>query len=354
VLSAVHATRGAGTFDVGVHALAYRRDHVFGDRPDIEYYGYANRGTKQEGSAFAKAAYTIGAVTLYGDLQGRAVAFRYRPTEGSTVPSASASWQFLNPRVGASWQATPAFRTFVSAGATRREPTRADLLAGADDVAPDDVEALFPLTRVRPERVHDYELGGEWRGRSVSLRANAYAMEFRDEIALVGLTTPLGYDVRRNVGRSYRRGVELEASWSPVEPLTLATTAALSRNRIREYRDEAIGVSYRDVPTALTPPLVAGPQVTWRASRVLTLTSDGRYQSRQFLDPTGDRARTAGAFFVLDGGALLHLGRHELLLQGRNLLDRFALTAGDISSRGVPRYFILAPRSLEVMARLRF
>ena len=354
VVSALHATRGAATFDAGVHALTYRRDHMFDDRPDIEYYGYANRGTKQEASAFAKAGYALGAVTLFGDLQGRTVSFRYRPTEGSPVPSARASWQFLNPRVGASWQVTPAFRTFASAGATRREPTRADLLAGADDVAPDDVEALFPLTRVRPERVQDYELGGEWQGRSLSVRANAYAMEFRDEIALVGLTTPLGYDVRRNVGRSYRRGVELEASWRPIEPLTLAATAALSRNRISEYRDEASEISYRDVPTALTPALVAGQQVSWRASRLLTLTSDGRYQSRQFLDPTGDVARTAGAFFVLDGGALVHLGRHELLLQGRNLLDRFALTAGDISSRGVPRYFILAPRSLDVTARLRF
>jgi iron complex outermembrane receptor protein len=354
MLSALHATRGAATFDAGVHALAYRRDHMFDERADLESYGYANRGTKQEGSAFAKAAYALGAVTLYGDLQARAVSFRYRPSAGSTVPSARASWQFLNPRVGAGWQVTPAFRAFASAGATGREPTRADLLAGADDVGPDDVGTLFPLTRVRPEKVQDYELGAEWRGRAFSLRANGYAMEFRDEIALVGLTTPLGYDVRRNVGRSYRRGVELEATWTPTAPLTLATTAALSRNRIAAYRDEASDTEYRDVPTALTPSLVAGQQVSWRAARAVTLTADGRYQSRQYLDPTGDRARTAPAFFVLDGGTLFHVGRHELLVQGRNLLDRFALTSGDISSRGVPRYFVLAPRSLEVTARLRF
>jgi outer membrane receptor protein involved in Fe transport len=94
--------------------------------------------------------------------------------------------------------------------------------------------------------------------------------------------------------------------------------------------------------------------VTWRAARRLTLTADGRYQSRQFLDPTGDRARTAPAFFVLDGGATLQLGRHALLVQGRNLLDRLALTAGDVSSAGVPRYFVLAPRNVEVVARLAF
>ena len=354
VLSALHAVRGAATVDAGVHALAYRRDHMFDDRPDLESPGYGNRGAKQEGSAFAKLAYAFGDVTAYGDLQARTSTFRYRPTAGSTVPSARASWSFLNPRVGLSWQATPALRTFTSVGATGREPTRADLLAGADDVAPDDVDALFPLSRVRPEHVTDYEAGAEWRAGTVALRANAYAMEFRDEIALVGLTTPLGYDVRRNVGRSYRRGVEAEASWRPVESLTLASTAALSRNRIARYRDEANDREYLDVPTVLTPSLVAGQQATWQASRALALTLDGRYQSRQHLDPTGDRARTAPAFFLLDGGAVVRVAGQELLIQGRNLLDRFALTAGDVSSGGVPRYFILAPRSVEVNARLRF
>ncbi|MGZ8411159.1 MAG: TonB-dependent receptor [Gemmatirosa sp.] len=354
VVSALHTVRGAATIDAGIHALTYRRDHTFDERADLASYGYANRGAKREGSAFAKLAYAMGSVTAFGDLQARASSFRYRPTAGSAVPGARASWTFLNPRVGVSWQATAALRTFASLGATGREPTRADLLAGADDVAPDDVDALFPLTRVRPERVTDYEAGAEWQAAAVSLRANAYAMEFRDEIALVGLTTPLGYDVRRNVGRSFRRGVEAEATWRPAPTLALASTIAASRNRIARYRDEATGTEYVDVPTVLTPSLVAGQQATWHASRALSLTLDGRYQSRQHLDPTGDPTRTAPAFFVLDGGAVVRVAGHELLIQGRNLLDRFALTAGDVSSRGVPRFFILAPRSIEVNARLRF
>jgi iron complex outermembrane receptor protein len=339
---------------VGVNANSYARRHRGYFGRDLSTTYYDNTGHKRDASAFAKISYGIGRLRWFGDLQLRTASFRYEPDATSGIGERTVDWTFANPKVGVTVSLAPGLSAFASIGQTTREPARADLLAGADDVAPDDVDALFPLTRVRPERVQDYELGGEWQSRSVSVRANAYAMEFRDEIALVGLTTPLGYDVRRNVGRSHRRGVELEASWRPVGPLTLAATAALSRNRISEYRDEATEVSYVDVPTALTPSLIAGQQVSWRASRFLTLTSDGRYQSRQFLDPTGDEARTAGAFFVLDGGALLHLGRHELLVQGRNLLDRFALTAGDISSRGVPRYFILAPRSVEVTARLRF
>lgn len=354
VVSAVHAVRGATTFDAGVHASTYSRDHRFADRPDLESPGYANRGYKSEGSAFVKLARALGTVTVYGDLQAREAAFRYRPTAGSAVPVARASWTFLNPKAGIVWRAAPAVSLFASYGAVEREPTRADLLGGADDVAEADVDSLLPLTRVRPERLRSTELGGEVRAGALAVRANAYAMEFRNEIGLTGATTPLGYDVRRNFGRSYRRGVELDASLAASPTLTLAATAAASRNRVREDRDPGTGAVLRDVPLALSPSLVSTQRVAWRALPWVTLAADGRYQSRQFLAPTRDVRLSAPAFFVADAGGTLRFGRHELLVQGRNLFDRLAFPSGDVSGGGVARYFVLAPRNVEVTARLRF
>ena len=262
-------------------------------------------------------------------------------------------WRFVNPRVGVSWQAAPPLRLFASAGATGREPTRADLLEGQDNVDPALAARVFPLDRIRPERVRDLEAGLEWRGAAWSVRADVYSMDFRDEIALVGRTAMLGADLRDNVATSSRRGLELDASWSPTAALTVAATVAASRNRVRRWRDPATDTLHTDVPPVLTPALVAGQQVSWRLRDGLVLTADGRYQSRQQLDLTGSRERSAPAFFVLDGGARVRLRRHELLLQGRNLLDRLAFPAGDVSD-GVPRYFVLAPRSAEVMLRLAF
>lgn len=353
LLSAVHAVRGATTLDAGIHGSTYSRDHRFAERADLEAYGYANRGYKQEASAFAKLGRTFGALTAYGDVQVRTAAFRYRPTAGSPVPSARADWTFLNPKAGLVWAATPALSLFASYGATGREPTRADMLGGADDVAPDDAAALFPLTRVRPERLRDAEFGADWRRGPLALRANAYAMAFRDEIGLTGETTPLGYDVRRNFGRSTRRGVELEAALAATPTLELAATAAASRNRVVEDRDPATGAVLRGVPLALSPALVSTQRVTWRRSRLSVLNAEGRYQSRSFLAPTRDRALSAPAFFVLDGGATFRLARHDVLVQGRNLLNRLAFPSGDVN-RGTARYFILAPRNVEVTARLRF
>ena len=355
VLSAARWTHGAATVDAGVHASSYRRDHTFDDRSaDLGAPGYANRGSKTEASAFAKGSWALGRATLFADLQLREAAFRYRPTDGSPVPVARASWRFLNPRAGVSWQAAPALSLFASYGATGREPTRADLLAGADDVAPDDTLDLLPLSRVRPERVRDLELGADWRRGAVAVRGNVYAMRFRDEIALTGATTFLGYDVRRNVGTSDRRGLELEGSWAASGRLTLAGTLTASRNRIARVVDQAAGREFRDVPPVLTPALTSVQQATWRATRAVTLHVDGRWQSRSYLAPTGERRLSAPGFFVADGGATMSLGRHALLVQGRNVLDRRAFPAGDVSSSGVPRFFILAPRNVEATLRLAF
>ena len=359
LIAAAHSTHGnpggvTVTLDGGAHAMTYSKDHRFDERADLGYPAYDNTGHKTEGSAFGKAAITVGTVTLFGDLQVRTAEFRYQPTDGYGLADASERWSFVNPKAGVTVRAGPGVTLFASYGATGREPTRGDLFAGADDVTPDDAPALLPLTRVRPERVNDLEVGATLVRGPVSLTVNAFDMHFRDEIARTGATTPLGYDIRANVGKSYRRGVELDGSWVVGPSLDLGVTAAINRSRIERYRDEASGVEYADVPPILTPAFVGGHRLTWRPTGRLTLTADGRYQSRSHLAPTGDRRLTAPAFYVLDGGLAFTVAGRTVAVQGRNLLDRHAYPTGDVSGEGVPRYIILAPRSVDVTLRLEF
>jgi hypothetical protein len=83
----------------------------------------------------------------------------------------------------------------------------------------------------------------------------------------------------------------------------------------------------------------------------LTFLADGRYQGRTFLAPTGDPELVTPPFYALDGAAVFEFGGRTVHVQGRNLLDRFALPSGDVSG-GVARYFILAPRSVDVSIRI--
>ena len=83
------------------------------------------------------------------------------------------------------------------------------------------------------------------------------------------------------------------------------------------------------------------------------MTGDSRYQGRSFLAPVGDERLTSPAFHVLDGGARFAIGSSTLSVYGRNLLDRRAYPSGDVSSDGTPRYFILAPRNVDVTISIR-
>ena len=353
LIAAAHAVKGRLTLDVGAHGMTYSKDHEFDDRPDLQYPGYSNTGFKTEASAFAKAGFALGAATLFGDVQVRTAEFRYRPTEGYGLEEVSQRWNFVNPKIGATVQATPRLSLFASYGTTGREPTRGDLFAGADDVTPDDAPALLPLTRVRPEHVNDLEAGATISLNRLRMTTTVFDMRFRDEIARTGATTPLGYDIRANVGKSYRRGVELDAVFSLTPNVDLGSSLTVSRNRLESYTDEGSGITYRDVEPILTPAFLASQQLTWRATSRLTLTADSRYQGLSYLAPRGDERLTSPAFHVLDGGIRYELGSATLALYGRNLLDRRAYPSGDVSSDGIPRYFILAPRSLDVTLSVR-
>ena len=127
----------------------------------------------------------------------------------------------------------------------------------------------------------------------------------RWEIARTGATTPLRYELRANVGRSYRRGVEADVQWTVTQTFDLGLNATLSKNRIDSYTDEATGTGYTDVEPILTPAFIGGHRATWHAIPWLALNADGRYQSRSFLAPTGDVRLTAAAFYILDAGVTL-------------------------------------------------
>ncbi len=352
VIAAAHVVKGRLTLDGGAHGMTYSKDHEFDDRPDLQYPGYSNTGFKTEASAFTKASIALGAATLFGDLQLRTAEFRYRPTAGYGLQEVSQRWNFVNPKVGVTVRAAERVAFFASYGTTGREPTRGDLFAGADDVTPDDAPALLPLTRVRPEHVTDLEAGATFSLNRLNLVVNAFDMRFRDEIARTGATTPLGYDIRANVGRSYRRGIEMDALLTLTPRLDLGGSVTVSRNRIESYLDERSAITYRDVEPILTPSFLASQQLTWRATSRVTLTADSRYQGRSYLAPVGDVSLTSPAFHVLDGGVRWELAGSTVSFYGRNLLNRRAYPSGDVSG-GVPRYFILAPTSVDVTISIR-
>jgi len=362
IISALDWNGDASTATVGIHLSRYHREHWLLVRPDLTTRVYDNTGYKGEQSVFAKGSLTRGRTTLFGDLQLRASRFRYRPHEASGTPPAAVRWSFLNPKVGASLRATHRLTAYAAVGMNGREPTRADMFAGADDVDSISARSLLPLTRVRAESVRDIESGFIWRGATFRAQANLFVMQFRDEIAPIGGINEIGYVLRKNVSRSMRRGVEGDLTWRVAPRLSVVATASMTDARIRDYRDDATGIDYHDVAALMTPRLVSGHGVRADLASWLSLDVDGRYTSRMMLTNTNDARFVVPASWYADVGATLRMGRHSVLVQLRNVLDRRVYTGGypgpaangEDPDAMEPYYYTLAPRNISVNARLSF
>jgi iron complex outermembrane recepter protein len=362
IISALDWTGDAATASLGVHANRYNREHWLLTRPDLATRLYDNTGYKGEQSAFAKGSVTRGRVTLFGDLQLRLAQFRYQPTEGSGVAPADVRWSFLNPKAGMSVRVNERLVAYASAGMNGREPTRADMFAGADDVDSVGARSLLPLTRVRPESVRDVETGVTWRQGGVQAQANAFLMQFRDEIAPIGEINEIGYVLRKNVSRSVRRGVEGDLTWQVTPRVALVATASVTDARIRDYRDDATGELFHDVPALMSPKLISGHGIRSDLASWLSLDVDGRYTSRMMLTNTGDPRFVVPDSWYADAGITLRVAQQSVLVLVRNVFDRRVYTGGypgaAVNSADPaamePYYYTLAPRNVTINARLAF
>ncbi|MEO8382788.1 MAG: TonB-dependent receptor [Acidobacteriota bacterium] len=283
-------TSGPLTLNTGVHVNRFRRDHTRDDL-SLDTRDYANYGVKGEANAFAKLSYDTGRWHLYGDAQVRHSSFDYH----GDVAIPSVSWTFFNPKVGARYALTARSSVYASTGLTTREPTRNDLFLGEDNAT-----IAHDLNAVRPERLTDFEAGWTWSGPRLNVTANAYAMEFRHEIAATGELSDIGLALRRNVDRSFRRGLELDATWKATPTLRLKTSANLSRNRIREWTQyvEGQALVFRNVEPLLTPSVIVNQGIDYTPNARLSVGAVGRWIGRSYLDNTN--VLEAPSYFTAD------------------------------------------------------
>ena len=341
--------------DIGVNANTYARDHSEFQPPDFTNPLYFNTGHKQDISGFAKAGYTIGAATLFGDLQLRHAEFRYTPDAHAGISERSVAWSFFNPKVGLTYQLSEPLSVYASYGQNTREPARNDMFAGFDNVDTTNVEFIGSLDRVKPETVHDLEAGARYRTPVVDLEANVYSMDFRNEIAPIGELSYLGSPLRKNVTSSYRRGIEGDVTVRATRRLTLGGNVAASMNRIREYTDLSgeTPVTYHDVEPLLTPRFLGSARASLLVARGVSVSLEGRHQSRAFLQNTSNPDFVLPASSNLDAGVSWQVGNYEIVARGNNLTDSKAYASG-YASGGQSYYFVVPPRNFFITLKASF
>jgi iron complex outermembrane recepter protein len=340
--------------------------------PNQHYYDY--RVNKQTASLSLAASYRASPrLTLSAGLQG--TRHRYEMLDDHIKDVAfDETYDFLLPRAGAVWVLGEGSEAYLAVARGMREPAFRTIYDPQD----------YWGTRVEldPEDVWDWEAGISLRRPAWRLRANAFWMDFRNEIVWAGTLDDSGVPVYGNGARSVHRGVEVDGSWQPAGRLGLDAAVTWSHNTFTDYHehvDETTSIVYDGNRIAGYPDLMASLTARTDLAGVrLALTS--RWVGRFYVDNTEDNRRTPAerevpgyvarinpAFTVLDLSAALPvpkawtravgLGPSELELRVNNLLDRRFTTFGyvdwdDDLGRLDPRFIVAATRSVYVGVNL--
>lgn len=317
----------------GLNLSRYDGDHigkvlwsnVLGDSFDYDSHKwYLNNGLKQEASAFVRGeVLCCEGLTAYADLQYRGVWLAMSgPEDDGVLLDHNDDWQFFNPRAGLSYRWSPSSRVYASAALGHREPGRSDikeLILDANKSLSAGVSSRG--VDIRPEKMLDIEAGYEYLTEKLSLSANLYMMEYRDMLIETGKLTDVGYAIKENVPRSWRRGVELAAAWKALPWLQVGGNMTLSTNKIRSYTAyyemydnmndwNYLGqhqVKFENTDILMSPSLVGMADVTVRpfvfsdnSLNSAYVSLNGKYVGKQYYDNTSSSERMIPAYFVAD------------------------------------------------------
>ena len=317
----------------GVNFSRYDGDHigsvlwsdVLGDSYDYDAHEwYLNRGLKQEANAFVRGEVLFAdCLTAYADLQYRGVWLAMSgPEDDGVLLDHKDNWQFFNPRAGLSWRLDETSRLYGSVALGHREPGRSDikeLILDANKAASAGVASRG--VDIRPEKMVDVEIGYEYASERFSAAANLYFMEYWDMLLETGKLSDVGYAIKENVPRSWRRGLELSAAWKALPWMEAAGNITLSTNKIRSYTAyyemydnmndwNYLGqhkVDFENTDILMSPSLVGMASVTFRpfaessgSLKTAYASLNGKYVGRQFYDNTSSAERCIPSYFVSD------------------------------------------------------
>ena len=255
--------------------------------PEHQYYD--NTGRKHDMNIYVKQEYDIvSQLTGFLDLQYRFVDYRMRGPSDQYVSGSQLNYRlnqrfnFFNPKLGITWQPSDGHSLYASVAQAHKEPTRNDY-----------EDNLTTSSLPKSERLTDFEAGYHFRQNRVEAGANLYYMLYKDQFVLTGEQNQIGEMVARNVGDSYRFGLELTGRWRPLHWLQWDANLTWSRNRSKNLKlwVDDLGEYYnlKSAPLSFSPSLTASSVVSaqWKG---LNVGFQSQYVGEQYMTTTGLRS----------------------------------------------------------------
>ncbi|WP_420147234.1 TonB-dependent receptor [Spirosoma sp.] len=259
---------------------------------------YNDYATKKDANLYAKVFYQFTPnLTAFADAQIRRIDYSFLGFNSQLQNvQQEAQLTFFNPKAGLTYSINDRSTVYASVGVGQREPNR------------DDYTQSSPESRPKSEKLVDYEAGYKIQTEKLAFTANAYYMNYRNQLVLSGQLNDVGAANRVNVAKSYRAGIELELGARLAQTLRWNTNATFSRNRVQnftEYLDNfddgtQQANQYRETDISFSPNVIAGSQLLYTPVKGLELGLLSKYVGQQYLDNTSNESRKLNAYFTND------------------------------------------------------
>ena len=262
---------------------------------DFKEKFYDDFGDKGEFNIYAKIDYYItDKLTLYGDLQFRNIKYEAGISANSTLTgyiedgfeNLDKSFNFFNPKFGLFYNLNDNNNLFFSFARAHREPTRTDYANGNPN----------------EEKLDDFELGWKLNSNNLALSLNGFYMIYEDQLVLTGQRDINGYEIRRNIGESYRVGIEFDSSIKLNNKLNIETNFSLSENKNKDFYSTFDGnlKNFGNTDLAYSPNLIVNNILNFNPNKKVLISLRSKYVGEQFFAQTNSPISKLESFFIND------------------------------------------------------
>jgi iron complex outermembrane receptor protein len=274
-------------FNFGGGFNKYEGDHYgqviwarFASTSELGDRYYDDLGTKTDGNIYAKINYFItDKISLFGDLQYRNVNYQANGVQENFVND---TFNFFNPKAGLSYFVNANQTFYLSYARANREPNRTDYEGG----------------NAKPEKLNDFELGFRYNTEKVQLNTNVYYMAYRDQLILTGNLDDVGSPIRSNSEKSYRLGLEVDATITLSKAFTIRPNFTISANKNVDLNVDGINVGTKDI--AYSPNLIIGNVLNYQPIKNLNIALLSKFVGEQYLNNIELPAAKLNDYFVND------------------------------------------------------
>lgn len=285
---------GGGNYYSGDHyGKVFYTKHAINPEPFKKYYD--NKGTKTDFNLFTKVTYHLNEdLAFFGDLQWRNIHYKTDgPYEGENFKIED-EFNFFNPKFGITYQVNWSNHLYASFARANREPNRSDYKAAV--LGNENYE--YP----KAEQLNDFELGWRYNSEKIVLNTNLYWMDYHNQLVLTGEIDPEGRALRKNSGKSYRIGIEVDAAIKITDQFNILPNISFSENKNKDFTSEtANGLeNYGNTPISFSPNLIIGNQLQYQPIKNLSLNFLSKFVGEQYMTNTGEKAAKLDSYFVSD------------------------------------------------------